>query len=87
MGAAARFAFVGRIGASLNVNGPALSLVAAFSNPAFLAFLLVWLLVNFVAGIGALTLPGQDGAAIAWQAHVGGFAAGLLSFSLFDRHR
>ncbi|MCG6858581.1 MAG: rhomboid family intramembrane serine protease [Salaquimonas sp.] len=86
MGAAVRFAFTGRVGPALNVEGPAQSLGESFSNPPFLAFLLVWLLVNFVAGVGAISLPGQHGA-IAWQAHVGGFLAGLLSFSLLDRHR
>ena len=27
---------------------------------------------------------GADGASVAWQAHIGGFFAGLLLFSLFD---
>jgi len=84
MGAAARFAFTGRRGALLNVDGPAQSLVASFSNPGFLAFLGVWLVINYVAGTGALQIAGQ-GVTIAWQAHVGGFLAGLLSFSLLDR--
>ena len=27
---------------------------------------------------------GADGASVAWQAHIGGFLAGLMLFSLFD---
>jgi membrane associated rhomboid family serine protease len=27
---------------------------------------------------------GSEGATVAWQAHIGGFFAGLLLFSLFD---
>jgi membrane associated rhomboid family serine protease len=27
---------------------------------------------------------GSEGATVAWQAHIGGFVAGLLLFSLFD---
>src|SRR5712671_1785039 len=29
-------------------------------------------------------LGGGDGASVAWQAHIGGFLAGLMLFSLFD---
>ena len=86
MGAAARFAFVGRRGMALNVHGPAQSLIQSFSNPGFLAFLFAWLVINLVSGAGILVMPNLD-VAIAWQAHVGGFLAGLLSFSLLDRHR
>ena len=86
MGAAARFAFTGRLGTAFNVHGPAQSLVAAFSNPTFLTFLLVWLLINLFTGLGSFALAGE-GVSIAWQAHLGGFAAGMLSFSLLDRNR
>lgn len=84
MGAAARFAFVGSGGTRLNVHGPAQSLVQAFSSPRFLIFVLVWLGLNLLFGTGAVPIAG-DQVAIAWQAHVGGFFAGLLAFSLFDR--
>lgn len=42
----------------------------------------VWLLLNVLAivGIGTLGVKG----AIAWEAHVGGYLAGLLGFGLFD---
>src|SRR5437588_835772 len=38
----------------------------------------VWLL-----GIGSLSLDGGE-QAVAWQAHIGGFVAGLLAFAAFD---
>jgi membrane associated rhomboid family serine protease len=47
------------------------------------AFLLVWFGVNLLLGLGAIGFPGIP-QAIAWQAHVGGFLAGLLAFSAFD---
>jgi membrane associated rhomboid family serine protease len=42
-----------------------------------------WILLNFLVslGLGGLAAPG----AVAWEAHLGGFVAGLLSFGLFDR--
>ncbi|MCW2573928.1 MAG: rhomboid family intrarane serine protease, partial [Frankiales bacterium] len=36
-----------------------------------------------IFGIGSIAI-GADGASIAWQAHIGGFLAGLVLFSLFD---
>lgn len=84
MGAAARFAFTGGSGPRLNIEGPAQSLVQSFSNPRFLVFLLVWLGINYLFGTGAIPIAGE-GARIAWQAHVGGFLAGLLAFSALDR--
>jgi membrane associated rhomboid family serine protease len=36
-----------------------------------------------VFGIGSLSLDGGE-QAIAWQAHIGGFLAGLLAFAAFD---
>ena len=52
-------------------------------DPRILAFLAVWFGVNFIFGVGAVSMPGTEGT-VAWQAHVGGFLAGLLGFSLFD---
>jgi membrane associated rhomboid family serine protease len=36
-----------------------------------------------VFGVGSIAI-GADGASVAWQAHIGGFLAGLMLFSLFD---
>lgn len=90
MAAAIRFAFVrgsflsrSRGDADAAARVPALSLVDSFRNPRVLGFLAVWFGVNIIFGIGSLAI-GSDGASVAWQAHIGGFAAGLLLFSLFD---
>ncbi|WP_371745024.1 rhomboid family intramembrane serine protease [Bradyrhizobium sp. U87765 SZCCT0109] len=62
---------------------PALSLFQALRNPRVLAFLAVWFGINIVFGIGAIAV-GSAEQSVAWQAHIGGFLAGLLLFSLFD---
>jgi membrane associated rhomboid family serine protease len=62
---------------------PALSLLRSFRNPRVLGFLAVWFGVNIVFGIGSIAI-GAEGASVAWQAHIGGFLAGLVLFSLFD---
>jgi membrane associated rhomboid family serine protease len=46
-------------------------------------FLAIWLVLNFLFGIGGSFVPGAQ-ADIAWQTHLGGFLAGLLLFPLFD---
>jgi membrane associated rhomboid family serine protease len=90
MAAAIRFAFVkgsflsfSRGDAAQAAKVPALSLARALRNPRVLAFLLVWFGVNLIFGIGSIAI-GADGASVAWQAHIGGFFAGLVLFSLFD---
>jgi membrane associated rhomboid family serine protease len=60
----------------------AVPLLAAFSDPRILAFLAVWFGLNILLGLG--TIPLGEEAQVAWQAHIGGFVAGLLLFSLFD---
>jgi membrane associated rhomboid family serine protease len=84
MGAAARFAFQPGRRRGLNIHGPALPLLKSFTDTRFLSFLAVWLGLNFVFGSGLVPLAGE-GASIAWQAHVGGFLAGILAFSFLDR--
>jgi membrane associated rhomboid family serine protease len=62
---------------------PALPLRGILRDGRVLLFLLVWFGVNFIFGVGSFsTLTG--GETVAWQAHVGGFLAGLLLFSWFD---
>lgn len=46
-------------------------------------FTLVWAAINLLAGVTGLTLGGESGQ-IAWQAHLGGFLAGLLLCGPFD---
>jgi membrane associated rhomboid family serine protease len=90
MAAAIRFAFVqgsflsfNRGDADAAARVPALSLPRALRNPRVLGFLAVWFGVNIIFGVGSLAI-GTDGASVAWQAHIGGFFAGLILFSLFD---
>ena len=90
MAAAIRFAFVqgsflsfSRGDADAAARVPALSLVRALQDPRVLGFLGVWFGVNIIFGVGSIAI-GADGASVAWQAHIGGFFAGLLLFSLFD---
>ncbi len=62
---------------------PALPLTGVLRDPRIFAFLVVWFGINLLFGAGPLSLSGED-EPVAWQAHIGGFAAGLLLFSLFD---
>ncbi len=61
---------------------PAAPLAVALANRNVLVFIAVWFGINLLAGLG-IPLGGAD-ARIAWEAHVGGFLAGLLLFPLFD---
>jgi membrane associated rhomboid family serine protease len=90
MAAAVRFAFVR--GSFLSFSGgdaetaakvPAQSLWQALRDRRVLAFLAIWFGVNIVFGIGSMAI-GMEDVTVAWQAHIGGFLAGLLLFSLFD---
>ena len=90
MAAAIRFAFVqgsflsfSRGDADAAAKVPALSLAGALRNRRVLGFLAVWFGVNIIFGVGSIAI-GADGASVAWQAHIGGFLAGLMLFSLFD---
>jgi len=91
MAAAIRFAFVRggflsfRRGAAEEAAVvPAQPLWRALRDPRVLGFLAVWFGVNIVFGVGAIGLGTTDMTTVAWQAHIGGFFAGLLLFSLFD---
>ena len=46
-------------------------------------FLIAWFGTNLLFGLGSMSL-GLSSGPIAWQAHIGGFCAGLLLFPLFD---
>src|SRR5437868_8319532 len=90
MAAAIRFAFVqgsflsfSRGDAEAAARVPALSLMRALRDPRVLGFLGVWFGVNIIFGVASIAI-GADGGSVAWQAHIGGFFAGLLLFSLFD---
>jgi membrane associated rhomboid family serine protease len=62
---------------------PALPLVGVLRDPRVMLFLVVWLGINVIFGTASIPLSGAN-EPVAWQAHIGGFVAGLLLFSLFD---
>jgi membrane associated rhomboid family serine protease len=90
MGAAMRFAF--QPGGSLDFwrprggdpdRIPTAPLLSALRNPQVITFLVVWFTLNLLFGLGSLSIAGYD-QNVAWEAHAGGFVAGLLLFSMFD---
>jgi membrane associated rhomboid family serine protease len=62
---------------------PAAPLIVALRNPRVVAFLAVWFGLNLLFGLGSWNFIAEN-QSVAWEAHVGGFLAGLLLFSLFD---
>ena len=51
-----------------------------------LIFSAIWAAINLLTGITGLGMGGESGL-IAWQVHLGGYAAGLLLSGPFDRLR
>ena len=90
MAAAIRFAFVrgsflsfSRSDADTAARVPALPLLRALRDRRIVGFLGVWFALNIIFGVGAIGVE-SDSAGVAWEAHIGGFVAGLLLFALFD---
>lgn len=86
MGAACRFAFGGRARQAASFFGyhpPRLSILEALKQKTVRVFILVWFVGNLVVAFG-IPLFGDVGAAVAWDAHIGGFLLGFLGFGLFD---
>jgi membrane associated rhomboid family serine protease len=87
MGAALRFLFLPLLDhdaeALAGLRRPALlSLSQTFTNRRVLIAIAAWTLLNLVAAkAGPWLLEGRN---IAWEAHLGGFFTGLLTFGLFD---
>jgi len=91
MAAAMRFVFqnggplgVWRDGDSAAYRVPAAPLSVTLRDKRFLMFVAVWIGLNALFGLGTISLGGEDGQEIAWQAHIGGFFAGLFLFNVFD---
>jgi membrane associated rhomboid family serine protease len=63
---------------------PLKSLWQTLQDPRVLAVLAIWLVTNVLSGLGVVPMD-DESAVIAWEAHIGGFVAGLILFSLFDR--
>ena len=66
---------------SLNPLGP---LRWALSLRSLSPFLGIWFVTNLLFGMVATPLGISD-ASVAWEAHIGGFLAGLLLFPMVDR--
>jgi membrane associated rhomboid family serine protease len=87
MGAAFRFLFRSLDGGPLGLaNAPAtplMTLAETLRDRRILLAIIGWTVLNILLawGAGALT----EAAGIAWEAHLGGFYAGLLLYGLFDR--
>lgn len=89
MAAAVRFVFrqsdarhaLGPFGATRR-RIPVAPLRETFRNRTALAFVGFWFAINIVFGVTSI---GAGGDAIAWQAHFGGFFAGLFLFPYIDR--
>jgi membrane associated rhomboid family serine protease len=89
MGATFRFVFRGFeergarafMGSASHI--PLTSLAGAVRDRRIMTAVALWTIINFVFAWGALRLT--EAAGIAWEAHLGGFFAGLLLFGLFDR--
>jgi membrane associated rhomboid family serine protease len=91
MAAATRFAFqrggpLGLIrgGDEGDYHVPAVPLRVALRDMRIVVFLVAWFGLNIVFGLGSIAIAGIDQQAVAWQAHIGGFLAGLLLFPFFD---
>jgi membrane associated rhomboid family serine protease len=90
MAAALRFAFephgpldAARFGEEDGYRVAAKPLVEMLRDRRMLLFLLGWVALSTLLAQPEFAMPGID-AAVAWQAHIGGFVAGLVGFSTFD---
>lgn len=61
---------------------PALSLRQVLTERRAVTFMVAWFATNLVFGLGSVSLG--MGGPIAWEAHIGGFATGLILFGMFD---
>ena len=84
MGAAARFGFrIDRTTRRPAFTGPIWSYAQVLASRGVVTFLAIWLGVNLATGL--IGFGAELGQSIAWEAHIGGFAAGFLAVSWFDR--
>ncbi|MGU3539743.1 rhomboid family intramembrane serine protease [Methylobacterium sp. A54F] len=90
MAAAARFVFQRPASAfggqpwQLPPRQPLETIPELLRNRTAVAFLAIWLVTNLLFGVIALPL-GAESAAVAWDAHLGGFIVGFLLFPFVDR--
>lgn len=65
------------------LSAPLMPLGETARDPRILFFLALWVAINAYFGLTAVRIAGQEGG-IAWEAHIGGFLFGLLTFGFFD---
>lgn len=65
------------------LQSPAESLATLAGNRSAVTFVVIWFATNALFGAFPQTLGSN--AAVAWEAHVGGFVYGLLTFALFEK--
>lgn len=86
MGAAARFGLrANRHEPRRGFDGPLLPVGRALRVRGVLPFLLIWIAMNIVVGLDIFAM--QEGAGVAWEAHIGGLVAGFFLVPFFDRRR
>jgi membrane associated rhomboid family serine protease len=73
---------IGFSGALSGLFGGILRFIARRGGTRLWPMVAVWLVMNVVTGETGMA---GDGEIVAWVAHSGGFAAGLVLFGLFDR--
>jgi len=84
MAAALRFVFGAPMTGDIDLaRAPLESLIKTLTDRRILAVLGLWVVLNLVFGLGAVSIAGAEGS-IAWEAHIGGFLFGLLCFGFFD---
>ncbi len=88
MAGAARFVFASggpmwRPAGTAAYRLPAPPLATVMRDRRVLVFLGAWFGLNLIFGIGAIS-QAIASSAVAWDAHIGGFLAGLLLFPFFD---
>lgn len=76
-------AVAGLMGATARLMDPPGQLGLPFTRRS-MSMAAAWIIVNLLMSVTGLT-PGANGAPIAWEAHLGGFAAGLLLVGPFNR--
>jgi membrane associated rhomboid family serine protease len=87
MAAALRFVFGARPQGEADLaQVPLENLSKTLTDRRILAVLGLWVVLNVVFGLGAISIAGTEGN-IAWEAHIGGFLCGLLCFGFFDTGR